>query len=90
LPITVVLHSKARETVGDYLVSVKSALGEHENPDYQLNIPQDRKTVLYGVDHMQLQYSQRVIDYVLLWLMPEPKQTLNTAQAFLEETVMAS
>jgi pimeloyl-ACP methyl ester carboxylesterase len=84
------MHSKARETVGDYLVSVKSALGEHENPDYQLNIPQDRKTVLYGVDHMQLQYSQRVIDYVLLWLMPEPKQTLNTAQAFLEETVMAS
>jgi hypothetical protein len=69
------MHSKTREAVGDYLVSVKSALGEHANPEYQLNVPPERKVVLYGVDHMTIQYSQRVIDHVLTWLAPTPKQT---------------
>jgi len=67
------MPSKTRETLGDYLVSVKSALGEHSNPEYQLNVPQNRKAVLYGVDHMQLQYSQRAIDQVLAWLTPDSK-----------------
>jgi len=66
--------SKTREALGDYLVSVKSALGEHSNPEYQLNVPQERKAVFYGVDHMQLQYSQRAIDQVLIWLAP-PERT---------------
>ena len=73
------MHSKAREAVGDYLVSVKSALGEHANPEYQLNVPQDRKVVLYGVDHMQLQYSQRVIDHVLNWMAPVNKPITQKA-----------
>ncbi len=84
------IHSKAREAVGDYLVSVKSALGEHANPEYQLNVPQERKVVLYGVDHMQLQYSQRVIDQVLLWLAPKPKQTPKTTRPVSEESALAS
>lgn len=79
------MHSKTREAVGDYLVSVKSALGEHANPEYQLNVPQDRKVVLYGVDHMQLQYSQRVIDHVLTWLAPPTKQATHTKKVMQEE-----
>ena len=67
--------SKTREALGDYLVSVKSALGEHSDPEYQLNVPQERKAVFYGVDHMQLQYSQRAIDQVLIWLAPSERTT---------------
>ena len=81
------MHSKTREAVGDYLVSVKSALGEHANPEYQLNVPQDRKVVLYGVDHMQLQYSQRVVDQVLTWLAPMHKQASQAKKQPQDESV---
>lgn len=84
------IHSKARETVGDYLVSVKSALGEHANPEYQLNVPPERKVVLYGVDHMQIQYSQRVIDHVLAWLAPATKPITPIKKVVQEELVVVS
>ncbi len=84
------MHSRARETVGDYLVSVKSALGEHANPEYQLNVPPERKVVLYGVDHMQIQYSQRVIDHVLAWMAPAPKQEIQAKKVAQEATAIAS
>ncbi|MBC7751483.1 MAG: alpha/beta fold hydrolase [Candidatus Saccharibacteria bacterium] len=84
------IHSKTREAVGDYLVSVKSALGEHANPEYQLNVPQDRKVVFYGVDHMQLQYSQPVVDQVLTWLKPNVKQTHKITQPTQLVSVLVS
>jgi pimeloyl-ACP methyl ester carboxylesterase len=84
------MHSRARETVGDYLVSVKSALGEHVNPEYQLNVPPERKVVLYGVDHMQIQYSQRVIDHVLKWLAPSSKPAAQTMNRVQEESILAN
>ena len=84
------MYSKTREAVGDYLTSVKSALGEHENPEYQLNVPQERKVVLYGVDHMQLQYSQRVIDQILAWFTPTTKQVTQAKKLLQDESVLAS
>ncbi len=81
------LHSKAREAIGDYLVSVKSALGEHDDPEHQLNVPPERKKILYGVDHMQLQYSQRVIDVVLKWLAPPVKIAQGKTPAVVEDTI---
>lgn len=84
------MHSKTREAVGDYLVSVKSALGEHSNPEYQLNVPPERKVVLYGVDHMTIQYSQRVIDHVLKWMAPETKSHVQTKTVAREESAIAS
>lgn len=62
--------SKAMEVVGDYLVSIKSALGEHENPLYRLNVPEHRKAVFYGINHLQLQYHAAVRDQVIAWLIP--------------------
>jgi len=62
--------SKTMEVVGDYLVSVKSALGEHENALYRLNVPEHRKAVFYGVNHFQLQYHAAVRDQVIAWLIP--------------------
>jgi len=79
--------SKAREALGDYLVSVKSALGEHDDPEHSLNVPAERKKVLYGVDHMQLQYSQRVIDVVLKWMAPPVKIAQGKAPAPVADNV---
>jgi pimeloyl-ACP methyl ester carboxylesterase len=80
---------KTRETLGDYLVGVKSALGEHANPEYQLNVPQDRKVVLYGVDHVQLQYSQRVIDQILLWFAPSSESAPKVVKSGRAKSVRA-
>ncbi len=73
-------HPKKREIFGDFLVGVKSALGEHANPEYQLNVPEGRKVILYGVDHVQLQYSQRVIDHILLWFTPNTESVPKIAE----------
>jgi pimeloyl-ACP methyl ester carboxylesterase len=62
--------SRTREAIGDYLVSVKSALGEHDNPVYQLRVPEERKAVFYGINHFELQYHPAVRDQVIAWLVP--------------------
>ncbi len=62
--------SKAMEAIGDYLVSIRSALGEHDNPDYQLRVPEDHKAVFYGMNHFEVQYHPRVRDQVIAWLVP--------------------
>lgn len=40
--------------LGDGLVPLASALGEHEDPTLSLNFPMDRKVTLYSTNHMQL------------------------------------
>ena len=40
--------------LGDGLVPLASALGEHENPTLSLNFAADRKVTLYATNHMQL------------------------------------
>jgi hypothetical protein len=62
--------SRTREAIGDYLVSVKSGLGEHDNPMHQLRVPEHRKAVFYGINHFELQYHPAVRDQVIAWLIP--------------------
>ena len=65
-----VYESKASNLVGDGLVMIESALGEagktHEN--HHLYVPEGRKAVFYGVNHINLQYDERVHHQVSEWL----------------------
>lgn len=64
-------QSKALGIIGDYLVSVDSALGEHPNPQYQLKVPESHKAIFYGLNHMEIQYHSSVADQVTRWFYPE-------------------
>ncbi len=58
------------DIIGDYLVSVPSALGEHADAVHTLRVPEERKAVFYGVNHMELQYHPAVRNQVITWLVP--------------------
>lgn len=59
-----------RKIIGDYLVSIKSALGEHPNPRFQLKLPESHKAVFYGLNHFQLQYHPSVAEQLVKWFYP--------------------
>jgi pimeloyl-ACP methyl ester carboxylesterase len=60
--------SKTASFLGDGLVAVESALGEHTE-EHTLAVPEGRKAVFYGVNHMNLMYSRRVTKQVVAWLL---------------------
>lgn len=62
--------SKTLEALGDYLLTVKSAMGEHPHPQYRLNVPDDHKAVFYGLNHIQIQHHPRVREQIIAWLYP--------------------
>ena len=65
-------HRKNRtlKVIGDYLVSVKSALGEHPNSRYQLKVPDAHKAIFYGLNHFEIQYHSHVAEQVARWFYP--------------------
>lgn len=56
--------------IGDYLVSVNSALGEHPNPRFQLKLPESHKAVFYGLNHFEIQYHASVAEQIIKWFYP--------------------
>lgn len=62
--------NKTLKVIGDYLVSVKSALGEHPNPRFQLKLPESHKAVFYGLNHMEIQYHSSVAEQIAKWFYP--------------------
>jgi len=54
--------------VGDGLVPVESALGHHENPDFELGFPEPHQAVFGGIGHLDLLDDPRVYDQVKTWL----------------------
>ncbi|OTG85041.1 alpha/beta hydrolase [Acinetobacter sp. ANC 4648] len=62
--------NKTLKIIGDYLVSVKSALGEHPNPRYQLKLPESHKAVFYGLNHLEIQYHPSVAEQIAKWFYP--------------------
>lgn len=58
----------ARNPVGDGLVSVQSALGQHPDPARCLQVPELHRAVHYDVNHMQLLSSDTVFQQVRTWL----------------------
>jgi pimeloyl-ACP methyl ester carboxylesterase len=65
-------QSKALEAIGDYLVSISSALGEHPNPKFKLNVPEAHKAIFYGLNHMEVQCNAAVAEQIARWLYPDP------------------
>ena len=61
-------HSKATHLLGDGLVTIESALGEHTG-EHTLFLPESHKAVFYGVSHYDLLYNERVHQQVITWLM---------------------
>ncbi len=60
--------SKATSLLGDGLVTIESALGEHTG-EHALSVPEERKAVFYGVSHYNLLYNDRVHQQVVAWLV---------------------
>ena len=54
--------------VGDGLVPLKSALGQHQDKKRALNIPLGRQRVFYGMNHMQLLDSKEVCAQLHEWI----------------------
>lgn len=70
--------------VGDGLVPVRSALGEHDDPAMQLDFPAERRCVLPGVNHMALLHAPMVTDQLMAWLGspsgPTPRKSRQKAR----------
>lgn len=61
-------ESKTTSLLGDGLVSVESALGEYTK-EHTLAVPEGHKAIFYGVNHMNLIYSDRVHAQIMAWLL---------------------
>lgn len=60
--------SKAASLLGDSLVTIESALGEHTE-EHTLSVPEGHKAIFYGVSHYNLLYNERVHNQVVAWLL---------------------
>ena len=56
------------QLVGDGLVPVKSALGEHEDKRRALNFPKGQQRVFYGIGHLGLLDSREVCEQLQEWI----------------------
>lgn len=63
--------NRTLNVIGDYLVSVKSALGEHPNPRFQLKTPDSHKAIFYGLNHFDIQYHPSVAEQITRWFYPQ-------------------
>ncbi len=64
---SVIANDLADALIGDGLVPVSSALGEHKNPELRLDIAEDHKAVVYQTGHFDL-LGAAVYDQVHRWL----------------------
>lgn len=56
--------------VGDGLVPLHSALGQHPAPRHRLHFPVEHQAILYRTNHMALLHSPAVTAQLLRWLRP--------------------
>lgn len=54
--------------VGDGLVPLKSALGQHRDQQRALDIPQERQSVFFGTTHLGLLESKAVCEQLQAWM----------------------
>ncbi len=59
-----------RKIVGDGLVSVASALGQHRDARRHLGFPKDSTWIARGINHLALLSNPRVTRQILRWLSP--------------------
>lgn len=86
-----IYDSKASTLVGDGLVTIDSALGETcELHTHMLYVPEGRKAIFYGVNHLNLQYEKRVHKLVIEWLKDNGRSDLALkprVQSFVEDDI---
>lgn len=58
----------ADRLVGDGLVPLRSALGQHDRPEHQLAFAPDRQLIAYRTGHLDLLNSPKVAQQLLDWL----------------------
>lgn len=58
----------AERLLGDGLVPLRSALGQHDDPRHQLHFAPERQLLLYRTGHLQLLGNQAVTQQLLRWL----------------------
>jgi pimeloyl-ACP methyl ester carboxylesterase len=62
-------HGELRgRLIGDGLVPLQSALGQHDDAQRALNIPMERTTVLYSTNHLGLLASKAACEQLQLWI----------------------
>ena len=62
-------ESKAAQILGDNLVDVKSALGQHKNPEKDLNISKKHSLIAYENNHLDLLSNSKITDQLKVWLV---------------------
>lgn len=63
----------ANRLMGDGLVPLRSALGEHDDPHRDLAFSKESQWIGYRMNHMQLLNSPAVARQMLQWLSPPPR-----------------
>ena len=58
----------ADRVIGDGLVPLASALGQHTDPKRQLDFARAAQTIVYRTHHMELLHSPEVTRQVVQWL----------------------
>lgn len=60
------------QALGDGIVPLRSALGQHTNPSLNLPIPQSRQWIGYGMNHLDLLDRREVYEQIRQWLSSPP------------------
>jgi pimeloyl-ACP methyl ester carboxylesterase len=60
----------AERTIGDGLVPLPSALGQHSETQYALTFAPEAQRILYSTNHMELLSSPAVTQQLVQWLQP--------------------
>lgn len=63
-------HAISDRMLGDGLVPVASALGQHHEGERHLEFEPDKQFICYSCNHMQLLYHPKVTEKLLAWLAP--------------------
>ncbi len=65
----------ADRLIGDGLVPLRSALGQHDNPQRSLAFASTSQWICYRTSHIALLSSPEVTRQIVAWLTPQPGQT---------------
>lgn len=67
-PLVPVREALSRKMIGDGLVSLESALGQHAEPGRTLAFPLENQWIAQGMNHMDLLRRPEVTQLLLRWL----------------------
>jgi len=63
--------------IGDGLVPVDSALGQHKEPGRDLSLPKSRRWIARSVNHLELLNRREVYEQIRKWLAPSASAALS-------------